>query len=159
MPTTLPPSCGEPNTGVAGNDLVGEYSNVSACDCEKYCNNNEFCKGWHHFTNGGKCWLKGSDAKLEYNSNGVGALKPSTTTTPFETTTTPFETTTSSPQMTSTSPQNMATPLGFDFSDPSELRVLGTNNFNTSSDLQFRINGNVTDTQLKVMEDNFKVEQ
>ena len=37
--------------------------------------------------------------------------------------------------------------------------TLETNNFNTGSDLQFRINGNVTDTQLKIMEELIKDQQ
>jgi hypothetical protein len=42
-------------------------------------------------------------------------------------------------------------PSGFNFSDPTELKVLETNTLNRTSDLQFRIDGNVTETQLLVI--------
>jgi hypothetical protein len=77
-----------------------------------------------------------------------------TTPTPLATTTTPLATTTT-PLATTTTPQNMATtssPIGFNFNNPTELRVLKTNALNRRSDLQFRINGNITDTQLQMIE-------
>ena len=79
-------------------------------------------------------------------------LPPSnSTTTPFATSTLPPSASTTTPFATSTTPQNVSStvsPSGFNFSDPTELKVLETNNFNTGSDLQFRIDGNVTETQL-----------
>jgi len=75
----------------------------------------------------------------------------STTLPPVASTTLPPSASTTTPFATSTTPQNVSStvsPSGFNFSDPTELKVLETNNFNTGSDLQFRIDGNVTETQL-----------
>jgi len=62
-----------------------------------------------------------------------------------------------------TTPQNVATTTsnstGFNFNNPTELRVLETNALNRRSDLQFRINGNITDTQLRIIEGLIKSEQ
>jgi len=64
--------------------------------------------------------------------------------------------------MTSTTSQNVSStvsPSGFNFSDTTEIKVLYTHTLNRSSDLQFRIDGNVTETQLQYIEDIIKGQQ
>ena len=70
-------------------------------------------------------------------------------------TTTPFVTT----QSPTTTPRNVSStssPYSFNFSDPTELKILQTNTLNRNSDLQFRINGNITNSQLQNMEELIK---
>jgi hypothetical protein len=77
--------CGIWHKGAAGDgacDWTGSrckkntFDNITACQCKAECENypRGLCKAWHHYTNGGKCWLK-RQVDLDYNGNGVGAAK------------------------------------------------------------------------------------
>jgi hypothetical protein len=71
-------TCGFCNIGIAGGlapNGQAYFENISACQCKENCDKNNSCKGWHHYTNGGKCWLKGNNAQMVVNNNGVGKLK------------------------------------------------------------------------------------
>jgi len=91
-PTTLPPTttqppppvimnfdndCGLSNTGASGPDVDDNsyFNNLTACQCELKCDTKEGCKAWHHYEEGGKCWLK-SEANLVNDSGGSGKAKP-----------------------------------------------------------------------------------
>jgi len=91
-PTTLPPTttqppppvimnfdndCGLSNTGASGPDVDDNsyFENLTACQCELKCDTKEGCKAWHHYEEGGKCWLK-SEANLVNDSGGSGKAKP-----------------------------------------------------------------------------------